>query len=99
MVTVKEKAESYESPKTKNIADLELVSVDENIQERVYKEGEEDEFTLNVMVIDGEDYRVPDSVLKDLKALVEDNPKLTHFKVLKSGSRMKTSYTVVPLNK
>ena len=44
-----------------------------------------------------EEYRVPKSVLKQLKEQLEVNPKLKFFKVNKTGEGMKTSYTVIPL--
>jgi hypothetical protein len=47
--------------------------------------------------VNGEEYRVPDSVLKALKDNLEVNPKLGWFKVKKTGEGLKTNYTVIPL--
>ncbi len=95
--TFKEKAQEYESPKAKNIVELDKIDVNVPVIEKTYKEGSDDEFTLNVLEESDGDYRVPDSVLKDLKVILEDNPSLKYFKVRKSGEGMKTKYTVIPL--
>ena len=49
------------------------------------------------IVIDGEDYRVPVSVLKSLKAILEARPEVKNIKVSKTGEGLKTEYTVIPL--
>ncbi|KKK73592.1 hypothetical protein LCGC14_2892300, partial [marine sediment metagenome] len=56
-----------------------------------------DAFSYNFMVVAGEEYRVPNSVLKQLKKHLEANPKLEKFKVAKEGEGLKTEYTVIPL--
>jgi len=86
MGSIKENAQAYEAPQTKNVADLEAVSVEMNLLERKFKEETDDEFKINVIVIDGEDYRVPDVVLKQLKAILEEKPNLKTFKVKKEGT-------------
>ena len=98
MANIKEKAEAYEPPQTKNIADLEVVPTSSEIQERIFKEGTEDEFRINVITYEGEEYRVPNSVLKSLKAILEEKPDLKHFKVKKTGEGLKTEYTVITLD-
>ena len=63
------------------------------------KDGNEVEKTVNqkVIVVDGEKYRVPVSVLMQLKAHLEDNPNLQKFKVKKTGEGLKTEYVVIPI--
>jgi len=97
MTSIKEEAVNYVAPSTKNIADLEAVSVDMSIYAKTFKEGTDDEFTINVLTVNGEDYRVPDTVLKQLKANLKAKPKLKTFKVDKEGTGLKTSYTIVQL--
>jgi len=46
--------------------------------------------------VDDEEYRVPTSVLKSLKVILEDKPDLKFFKVKKTGEGLKTEYTVIP---
>lgn len=99
MTTIKENAKIYEPKETKVISDLEKVSVntDMRIEEFVDKEGKT--FTANLTTIEGEEYRVPNSVLKQLKVLIEDDENLEFFKVKKSGEGMQSSYTVIPVKK
>jgi hypothetical protein len=97
MTTFGEKADIYEPPTTKNIADLPKISIDWEVSEKVFKEGETDEFKVNVVTVDGEDYRIPNSVLEGVKFQRKENPNLKYFKVRKDGEGMKTKYTVIPL--
>jgi hypothetical protein len=48
--------------------------------------------------VNGEKYRVPQSVLNNLKAVLEDNPMLKTFKVKKTGEGMDTRYILIPLS-
>ena len=102
MSNISEAAISYEPPKTKNITDLEDVPTDIEITEETHtktnEDGAEEEFTIKVVEVEGEKYRVPISVLKNLKAILEEKPNLKTFKVKKSGSGMNTAYTVIPLD-
>lgn len=97
MKTIKEEAQAYESPKTKNIADLEKVPTDIETEEREFTKEDGTSFHLKVIVVNGEDYRVPTSVLKSLKAILEEKPDLKFFKVKKVGEGLKTEYTVITL--
>ena len=96
--TLKEEAQAYEPPQTKNIADLEIVPVDAEVIEREYTDKDKNPFTVSVIVVNGEDYRVPVSVLKSLKAILEVKPEIKAFKVQKTGEGLKTEYTVIPLD-
>ena len=96
MTTIKEAAEAYESKKTLNIADLPVVTTDIEVREETFKEGTKDEFTINIATIDDKEYRVPDSVLKSLQAILKEKPDLKSIKVVKSGEGMNTEYTVIP---
>ena len=88
---------------TKNIADLQSVSTDIEIED------DEFEFTdkvtkqiktvkQKVIIVNGEAYRVPVTVIQQLKVLLEDNPGLKKFKVKKSGqTKDDTRYQVIPI--
>ena len=97
MATIKEDAMAYEPQQTKNIADLESVSTEIETSQKDYKDSEGKPFTVGVVTIDGEDYRVPVSVLKSLKAQLNVRPDLKKFRVIKSGEGFNTEYTVIPL--
>lgn len=92
MVKLKDMAQVYESKHTKNISDLDSVSVDIDIQ----KEDNVD-FPYYYAELDGEKYRVPVSVIQALRAILEENPNLKKFKVKKTGEGMETKYTTIPL--
>ena len=97
MGSLKEEAQAYQPPKTKNISELERIPVDLQVEEKEYMREDKTTFTVKVIVLNGEDYRVPTSVLKNLKAMVEQKPDLKEFKVVKTGEGLKTEYTVIPL--
>jgi len=100
---INEFAKGFKSSiKTKNIADLQEVSTDLEL--------EDDEFEVTdkvtkqvktvkqkVISINGENYRVPISVIQQLKIILEDNPAVKKFKVKKSGSDLDTKYQVIPI--
>tara|TARA_R100000789_G_scaffold97627_1_gene100381 strand:- start:713 stop:985 length:273 start_codon:yes stop_codon:yes gene_type:complete len=88
---------AYEPPQTKNIADLEVVRTDAEVVDKEYQDSEGKTFTIKVITVNHEDYRVPVSVLKSLKAILEEKPTLKTFKVTKSGEGLKTTYTIIPL--
>ena len=98
MTNLKEEAQAYEAPKTKNIAELDKVPTDIEIQEKEYTRSDGTDFKIKVITVDGEDYRVPTSVLQTLKAILEEKPDLKFIKVKKSGEGLKTVYNVVTLD-
>ena len=99
MATIKDEEQAYEPPQTRNIADLQVVPVDIDIEDRTYKQGTPEEFRIKVVRVNGEDFRVPVSVFSSLKTILEDQPNLETFKVKKSGAgKHGTVYTVIPLS-
>jgi len=97
MANIKECAENYIAKETKNIAELERVSVDLEIENKVVNQGESNEWNYDFVTIDEEEYKVNQTVLKQLKVQLEANPSLLFFKVSKEGEGLKTAYTVIPL--
>ena len=95
--TLKEAAQTYESHSVGNIADLPKVSTDLQLEDREGTNDEGKTFQYKVIIIENQAYRVPASVLKSLKAILEDNPNLKEFKVKKTGQGLATEYTVIPL--
>lgn len=95
--TIKSEALSYEQGGTGNIADLPKVSTDLIVEDRSAINDKGETFHFKVALVDGEAFRVPFTVLKSLKVILEDNPDLKYFKVKKSGAGLDTSYTVIPL--
>ena len=102
MATIGEAADNYKpSSKTMNIADLDKVSIDLQVEIDTFefeKNGETKTVEQEVTVIDEVKYRIPVTVKQQLKVLMEDNPNLKFFKVKKSGTtKDDTRYQVIPL--
>jgi len=97
MANLKEAALAYEAPQTLNIADLEVVSTDLDVQEKSGTNKDGEDFSYNVVEIEGKQYRVPNSVLTELKTILEEKPELKKFRVKKTGQGLQTRYTVIPL--
>lgn len=93
MANLKDEAKAYEpKAKVKNISELPSVET-----ELVVFHDEEAEFPYSYIEVENERYKVPSSVLANLKAIFEENPNLKKFKVKKTGEGMDTRYTVIPL--
>jgi len=97
MGSLRETAKAYEPMTTHNIAELEAVSLDVKIEERKGKDKDGQDYSYQVALVTGEEYRVPATVLKDIKAIMSAKPTLKTIKVIKKGEGMKTQYTVIPL--
>lgn len=95
--TLKTEAQTYESHSVGNIADLPKVSTELAVEDREGTNDEGKTFSYKVIIVEDQEYRVPASVLKSLKAILEDNPNLKTFKVRKTGQGLATEYTVIPL--
>jgi hypothetical protein len=97
MVKLSEMAKDYVSPKTKNIADLEKVSVDIELKDESFLDKDKKTVNIKVAEIDGESYRVPLSVVKQLQTLMKEIPDLKFIKVVAKGTGINTDYQVIPL--
>ena len=104
MSKISDFAKDYEPQQTtKNIADLNEVSTDLELEDDEFEftdKATKEAKTVKQKVIDveGERYRVPVSVIQQLKVILEDNPNLKKFKVKRSGStKDDTRYTVIPV--
>ena len=97
MTTLKEEAQAYEPSQIKNIADLNEVFVDFDVKTVKRKRSDGEEYTLKLITVNGEDYRVPNSVLNDIKNILSIKPDLKRVKVTKKGTGLNTDYTVIPL--
>ena len=96
MAELKQVAKDYIAPTTRNISELDEVSVSLEVKKKTVGEGEK-EFTYSYITVGEEEYRVGASVLKQLKAHLEAKPNMQKFSVNKEGEGLKTVYTVLPL--
>ena len=98
MSTIGEEAKAYEPQRMKNIVDLEAVSVQQEFKKEDRLDQTKEKYTVSFIVIDNEEYRVPNSVLEQLQTLIKEKPDMTSFKVSKKGEGLNTTYQVIPLD-
>jgi len=99
MATLSEFAKSYEPQTTKNIADLKEVDVNLPLEDREGTDSKGITFKYKVIVVNGEDYRVPSSVIGNLKVILVKKPTLKKFSVARQGTKKDdTKYTVIPMD-
>jgi len=94
MTSLKEKAEEYEQKLTLNIADLDKVDLSFPIEERTGTDKEGKTFEYKVMIANSQEYRVPNTVLEEIKKILKLKPETKFVKVSKKGSGLATSYSV-----
>ena len=98
MSTLKEAAEEYTPQQVKNIAELEFVDLSVNFEKVTREKADGTTYDLNLIRVDGEEYRVPNSVLDEINAILIANPNSKRVKVVKKGEGLKTSYKVVSID-
>ena len=95
-----DEARAYKPKKIRNIAELDTVETNLQLSDATLPDIKDPSKTVTIKVIEknGEKFRVPVSVIKQLKVLLEDEPQLKYFKVRKSGTEMSnTEYFVIPV--
>ena len=98
MATIGDYAKNYEAQSTKNISDLKEVDVNLQLEDREGMDSKGIPFRYKVIVVNNIDYRVPSSVIGNLKAILLKKPDLKKFSVAKQGTtKDDTRYTVIPL--
>jgi len=95
MSTLKEEAQNYEPQTTLNIADLDKIPIDLELFDGEGKNKEGEPFYYKYAKIDGREYRVAGSILGGIKAILKKIPNLKFVSVIKQGSGMNTTYTVI----
>lgn len=97
MTSLKDAADAYEPKTTKNVVELNKVSIDMDITEKTFQDKEGKDFTVSLITVDEEEYRVPTSVISQVKELIAEMDNFKFFKVTKKGEGLNTKYTVIPL--
>ena len=86
MAKLNEEALNYESEaKINNISELASIPTDIDVKEET-----EAEFPYKYIEVEGQRYKVPKSVLQNLKAILEENKELKKVKIKKTGEGMET---------
>ena len=96
-MNLKDLANQYEPATTKNVSELGEVNINEEIVDETFKDNEGKDFICHIIKRGKEKYRVPNSVLMQLKMILEKKPDLKKFSVGKTGQGLNTQYTVIPL--
>lgn len=97
MSTIRNEAAGYKPKQTKNVADLPQLDVDAELLDGKGTDDSGTEFKYKYIDVNGEEYRIPNVVIGNIKDLLEMNPKLKLVKVSKKGQGLQTRYTVMPL--
>jgi len=98
MTSIKEAAQNLETSTMKNISELSEVDVNADLLEETRNTADGEEYKVKYILVDGEKYRVPASVLFSLKSILEKKPDLKKYAVARVGTTKEdTRYTVIPL--
>jgi len=94
MANLKDTAQAYEPKITLNVADLEKVDILSEVEDRTGTDDKGVDFSYKVLVINGKDYRTPNTVIEEIKKILSLKPDVKFVKVTKSGSGLNTRYSV-----
>jgi len=94
MSSLKETAQAYVPKQTLNITDLDRVDLSFPIEDREGTNSEGEKFKYRVMVANDQEYRVPTTVIEEIKKMLDLKPDLQFVKVTKTGSGLSTRYSV-----
>ena len=94
MSSLKEAAQEYKPKQTLNITDLDRVDLSFPIEDREGTNAEGETFKYRVMVVNGLEYRVPTTVIEEIKKMLDLKPDLAFVQVTKTGSGLSTRYSV-----
>lgn len=89
-LTYKPKAEEL------NISELDSIPVDIKVWDKPKKKQDGTPYVIKVFELEGKLYRMPLTVLRDLKAMLGKKPHIQTFAVLKEGEGNESHYTVMP---
>lgn len=98
MATLGESAKAFVPKQTKNIADLPEVDTNLLLLDGSGKDADGVTFDYKYIELNAEEYRVPTSVLSELKGILAARPTTTRIRVTKSGAGISTRYKVIPLD-
>jgi len=98
MASLKDTAKEHIPKQTLNIADLDRVNLTLPIEDRTGTDSEGKEFSYKVMIENDLEYRVPNTVLEEIKKILALKPEVSFVHVSKTGSGLNTRYSVMALD-
>ena len=96
-MNLKESAQAYTPQQTLNIVELKRVPLTIEVVEETHNDNDGNPFTGLYAIVEGQKYRVPYSVLNQIKMIVAEQPNTKFVKVTKTGTGMATKYMVMPV--
>lgn len=97
MASIKEVAQTFEPPKTLNIADVDRIPLTLDVLDGIGKDKEDKVFKYKYTIIDGKEYRIAGTILGGIKALLKKMPDLKYVSVVRDGEGRNTRYQVIPV--
>jgi len=94
MTSLKDEAQAYEPKRTLNVADLEKVDLTFPMEDRSGTDKNDKSFTYKVIVVNEQEFRVPNTVLEEIKKILKLRADAKFVKVKKTGTDLATRYTV-----
>jgi hypothetical protein len=100
MANLIDEANKYVSPKAKNISEAGIFNGKElEMVVETHTDDQGKQFKVNIVSINGEKYRVPNTVLEGIKNTIKARPSVTMFSVTKTGTgKTDTKYQVIAQN-
>ena len=94
MTSLKEIAKEYIPQQTLNVADLDRVDLSLPMEDRVGQDLDGKEFKYKVIVMNNQEYRVPNTVIEEIQKILKLKPEAKAVKVTKTGTGLNTRYSV-----
>lgn len=98
MGTLGEEAKSFVPTEKLNIADLDVVTVDMDIQLLNGTDSEGKEYTYRAYVDGNKEYYVSNAVIVKIQEILKLKPTVTKFGITKTGAGLGTKYKVEALD-
>jgi len=96
-MNIKDFANEYEPQRMGNVTELEVVRTDIEIKEEDRVDQNNESYHVMFVIVDDKEYRVPPSVVGQIKEVLKAKPELATFKVTKTGEGKNTKYQVIGL--
>lgn len=94
MESLKECAGNYIPRQTLNVADLDRVDLSFPVEDRTGTDNDNKEFKYKVIVMNDQEYRVPNMVIEEIQKIIKLKPEAKAVKVSKTGAGLNTRYYV-----
>ena len=94
MESLKDVAREYVPKQTLNVADLDRVDLSFPMEDRTGTDNENKEFKYKVIVMNEQEYRVPNTVIEEIQKIIKLKPEVKGVKVSKTGAGLNTRYSV-----